>query len=267
MNDRDASPYTRPVQIGSATVGGGHPFVLLAGLATRGDRLGTGDVFSVADKLSTQTRELDVPLIFRIAARPPERRSAAAFEEMLAVLREIRRRLRVPVAVEVHNPNEVARGAEVADLLQIPAVCCRDIDLLTDAARTGRPVNIEKDPSLAPSDAVRLLEQGANVGNWNVMVTACGTSGDPGIDVRGFTVMRESGFPVVFDAGPNVGGAHSNEPATGELAKHALIAGVDGIAVIVEEETEKTDPASGPVGYSLAALPQLLQRLKAIQRP
>jgi len=263
-----SSPYTRPVQVGSATLGGGHPFVLIAGPALARGGLRRGDVFSMANTLCAQTRELDVPWIFRIVAPSPEDRAATAFEDMLVVARDVHSRLRVPVAVEVHHPNDVAPAAEVADLLQIPAACCRDVELVTNAARTGRPVNIETDPSLAPADAVGLLEQVAGVGNWNVMLTARGINGESsGIDVRGLRDMREAGFPLVYDVGPDVARTDSKERAAGELAQHALTAGVDGIALIVEDDGEDADPAVGTAGYSLAALPRLLQRLKAVHRP
>src|SRR5712671_1201315 len=100
MTTHAASPYTRPIQIGSATIGGGHPFVLIAGPTLSEGGHGIGDPFSLADRLSAQTRELDVPFIFRIAAAGradgPE-----VFAETLSALREIRTRLGIPVAVDV----------------------------------------------------------------------------------------------------------------------------------------------------------------------
>jgi 2-dehydro-3-deoxyphosphooctonate aldolase (KDO 8-P synthase) len=158
-------------------------------------------------------------------------------------------------------------------LLQIPAAVCRPADLLIEAARTGRPVNIEKGPLIAPMEAIGLLDLVASVGNWNVMLTECGTSSDHDrlvVDVRDMTIMRETGFPLVFDAGPRPDAANldvqSRRRAAREVAESALTVGLDGIALFVEDETETRAAPFGTAGISLASLPGLLHRLKEIEQ-
>jgi 2-dehydro-3-deoxyphosphooctonate aldolase (KDO 8-P synthase) len=244
MTNHATSPYTRPIQIGSATLGGGHPFVLLAGPELSDDDRNIRGVISLAEQLSAQTRELAVPFIFRVAVLPRDKRSAAVFDETLSVLREIHDRAKVPVAIDVTEPQHVLAAAEVADLLQIPSGLCRETDLILEAARTGRPVNVEKDPSLTPWDAVAIVDSVAAVGNWNVALTEHGTTVGHDrlvVDFEGFSFLRDTGFPLIFDAG------------SGELAAKGLTAGADGIALVVRDDT-------------LAALPRLLQQLKGIDQ-
>jgi 2-dehydro-3-deoxyphosphooctonate aldolase (KDO 8-P synthase) len=198
MSSYPESPYTRPIQVGSATIGGGHPFVLLGGPALVDGR---GDPFAVAERLDTLTRELDVPFIFKSAA--PGDLDPTEFEKSVSLLREIRSRFAIPVCVELRDTGQVDRGAEAANLLHIPSDLCRQTDLLGAAARTGRPVSIEKGPFLAPWDAVHILEKVSSVGNWNVMLIECGSSFGYDrrvVDFPGFEVMREAGFPFLFDA-------------------------------------------------------------------
>jgi 3-deoxy-D-manno-octulosonic acid (KDO) 8-phosphate synthase len=187
-----------------------------------------------------------VPFIFRIAA-------TTAFDETLSVLREIRSRLDVPVAIQVHDPQQVSEAAKVADLLQIPAARCRQRDLLAEAAHTGRPVNIEMASLLPTEEAIDLLDQVAAMGNWNVTLTDCRTRLNDVVDGREFTEIRESGFPLVVDAGARL-----------DLAEIALRASVDGIGLLVEDEEKGA--AGAMAGVSVAALPPLLSRLKNIER-
>ena len=242
MTNHVESPYTRPVQIGSATVGGGHPFVVIAGPALEPVGPRAADMISLAERMSAKAREVDVPLIFRVAVKDRVDGASTVFGEMLATLREVRARVNVPVAIDLTEPQQVSAAAEVADLLQIPGARCRQTDLVLEAARTGRPVNVEKDPSLTPWDAVNLVETVVGVGNWNVMLTECGTTVGHDhlvVEFDGFSFLRETGFPLVFDAGG------------GEMAANGLAAGADGISLVVQDD-------------SLASLPGLLQRLKGI---
>jgi 2-dehydro-3-deoxyphosphooctonate aldolase (KDO 8-P synthase) len=245
------SPYTRPIQIGSATLGGWLPFVLIAGPAVAKNGDAVTDALSLAATLASYTRERDVPFIFRLAPSDQADASAPEFEETLEVLREIRSRLGIPVAVQVSDAKQVAKAAKTADLLQIPAVHCRQADLLAEAAHTGRPVNIEMGALLPPDEAVNLLDSVAGMGNWNVALTDCRTRfSDAAVDVAQFTTMRESGFPLVVDAGPKT-----------DLAETALGAGVDGICLLVQD-----DEIAGGAGVPVTALPRLLHRLKEIER-
>lgn len=225
-------PYTRPIQIGSATLGGGLPFVCMAGPGPASSR-SRESVLRLAHSLALQTRERDVPCIFRL--------TGTSFEDALAMLEEIRGTVGVSVAIQVSEARQVAAAARVVDLLQIPSALCRDDELLAAAAHTGRPVNIEMDAALPLADAVNRLDAVAGMGNWNVALTDC-RSRDAGhtVDPSDFTTARDSGFPLMVDAGTR----H-------DVAQLALSGGADGICLQVEEN----EPIAA-----------LLDRLKEIER-
>jgi 2-dehydro-3-deoxyphosphooctonate aldolase (KDO 8-P synthase) len=260
------APYTRPIQIGSATLGGGHPFVLIAGPPAW---KGAEDAIRLAEELAALTQKLEVPFIFRIRSVSPDRSS---FEGALAVIREVRQRFGVPASIDVREIRQVAPAAEAVNLLQIPSDLSRQTDLLLEAARTGRPVNIEKGSFLAPWDAVNALEKVAGAGNWNVMLTEVGTSFGYDrlvVDFRGFPILRESGFPLIFDSSHPLGAAGPDARperrlGTG-LCEAALAAGVDGLALAIGGEISESPEACG-VLCPIEALPRLLNRLKAIDR-
>jgi 3-deoxy-D-manno-octulosonic acid (KDO) 8-phosphate synthase len=225
-------PYTRPIQIGSATLGGGLPFVCAAGPGPACSK-NRESVQRLARSLAQQTRERDVPFIFRV--------TGPSFDDALSLLEEIRGTVGVSVAIQVSEARHVAAAARVVDLLQIPSALCRDDELVAEAAHTGRPVSIEMDSALPLADAVDRLDAVAGMGNWNVTLTDC-RSRDAGhtVDPGDFTTIRDSGFPLIVDAGTRR-----------DVAALALSGGADGICLQVEEHE------------SLAAL---LDRLKEIDR-
>jgi 2-dehydro-3-deoxyphosphooctonate aldolase (KDO 8-P synthase) len=259
--------YTRPIQVGSVTIGGGHPFVLLAGPALLE---GAGNPLALAEKLVALTRELDVPFIFKSTSAREDPRSAD-FATTLSILREIRSRFAIPVSVELREREQVAQGAETANLLHIPGDLSRQTDLLSAAAGTGRPVSIEKGPFLAPWDAVHILEKVSSVGNWNVMITECGSSFGYDrrvVDFPGFSVMRETGFPLLLDVSRSFSApsldARPGRGLEGGLAEAALAVGVDGVSLVVHDND--TEPVGRASSCSIEDLPARLRRLKQIER-
>ena len=166
----------------------------------------------------------------------------------------------------------MARAAEVADVLQIPAFLCRQTDLVLEAARTGKIVNIKKGQFMAPWDMKGVLEKAASTGNRKIMVTERGTSfgyNNLVVDVRSFPAMRPFGFPVIFDVTHSVqrpgglgdrsgGDAHFIDT----LAPAGVAAGVDGLFMEVHEEPSRA-LSDGPNAYRLGRLERLLRRLAA----
>ena len=163
------------------------------------------------------------------------------------------------------------RGAEAANLLHIPSDLCRQTDLLSAAARTGRPVSIEKGRFLAPWDAVHILEKVSSVGNWNVMLTECGSSFGCDrrvVDFPGFEVMREAGFPFLFDASRSLEkpilDTRSCSGLVGCLAEASLAMGVDGISLVVHDGA--SEGVRGVASSPIDDLSRRLRRLKEIER-
>src|SRR5206468_1604271 len=154
-----------------------------------------------------------------------------------------------PILTDIHEPSQAEFAAEVADILQIPAFLCRQTDLLLAAGRTGRIVNIKKGQFVAPHDIHRAAEKVASTGNTKVLLTERGSSfgyNNLLVDMRGLKIMRDSGWPVVFDATHSVqlpGGAGASSGGQpefiGPLARAAVAVGIDGVFVEVHDAPEK----------------------------
>ena len=154
-----------------------------------------------------------------------------------------------PILTDIHEPWQAEPAAEVADILQIPAFLCRQTDLLLAAGRTGRIVNIKKGQFVAPHDIHRAAEKVASTGNGQVVLTergSCFGYNNLVVDMRGLKIMRDAGWPVVFDAThsvqlPGAGGeASGGSPEFIEpLARAAVAVGVNGVFVEVHDQPEK----------------------------
>ena len=268
---------TRAVRVGGTTFGAGHPFVLIAGPCVIEDDT---HPFFMAEQLSSIAREVDVPFIFKASFDKANRTSVDSFrgpglKDGLAVLGEIRRKLDLPVTTDVHEPQQAEAVAEVVDLLQIPAFLCRQTDLIMASARTGKPINIKKGQFLAPWDMAHTVDKARAAGNENVLLTERGTSfgyNNLVVDVRGFSVMRETGCPVVFDVTHSLqlpGGAGKSSGGESRfitaLASAGVAAGVDGVFMEVHDRPEQAR-SDGPNSCPLDRLASVLKRLKAIEQ-
>ncbi len=180
----------------------------------------------------------------------------------------------LPVLTDIHTPEQAEPVAEVADILQIPAFLCRQTDLLEAAGRTGRVVNIKKGQFVAPHDIGHAAEKVARTGNDKILLTERGSSfgyNNLVVDMRGLVIMRETGYPVVFDATHSVqlpgaaGSASGGAPQFIEpLARAAVAVGVDGVFLEVHEEPARalSDGANALRLDRLAALAASLRGLK-----
>jgi len=177
------------------------------------------------------------------------------------------------ILTDIHEPAQAAPAAEVADILQIPAFLCRQTDLLLEAGRTGRIVNIKKGQFVAPQDMARAAEKVASTGNSQVLLTERGSSfgyNNLVVDMRGLKIMRDMGWPVVFDAThsvhlPSGGGAASGgQPQFIEpLARAAVAVGIDALFVEVHDAPERA-LSDGPNALRLDLLPELWRRLRTL---
>ncbi|MDR3702636.1 MAG: 3-deoxy-8-phosphooctulonate synthase [Candidatus Sulfopaludibacter sp.] len=178
-----------------------------------------------------------------------------------------------PILTDIHEAGQAEAAAEVADILQIPAFLCRQTDLLLAAGRTGRIVNIKKGQFVAPHDIHRAAEKVASTGNSQVVLTERGSSfgyNNLVVDMRGLKIMRDAGWPVVFDATHSVqlpggaGGASGGQPEFIEpLSRAAVAAGVDGIFVEVHDEPERA-LSDGPNALRLSLLAAFWRRMTMV---
>jgi len=221
-----------------------------------------------------------MPLIFKASYDKANRTSLNSFRgpgltDGLKVLAEIKKEFDIPVLSDVHRISEIDAAARVLDILQIPAFLCRQTDMATAVAQTGKPVNIKKGQFLAPWDVSNVVEKITSSGNRQVLITERGTMfgyNNMVVDFRGFMIMRRTGCPVIFDAthsvqlpggsGTSSGGQRDFAPL---LARAAVAAGVDGIFMEVHPDPERA-LCDGPNSLQLDTLYDLLAQLKSIHR-
>jgi 2-dehydro-3-deoxyphosphooctonate aldolase (KDO 8-P synthase) len=178
------------------------------------------------------------------------------------------------VLTDIHEVCQAEPAAEVADILQIPAFLCRQTDLLVAAGRTGRIVNIKKGQFVAPHDIHRAADKVASTGNTQILLTERGTSfgyNNLVVDMRGLKVMRDAGWPVVFDATHSVqlpGGAGAASGGSPEfietLSRAAVAAGVDGMFVECHDQPEQA-LSDGANSLRLSQLGDFWRRLEALR--
>ena len=230
----------KSVKVGNVAFGGKR-LAFIAGPCVIESVAGTMDL---AERLVKLANELNVPLVFKASFDKANRTSVDSYRgpglsEGLEILREVRDRFDVPVLTDIHEPGQAAEAAEAVDILQIPAFLCRQTDLVVAAAETGKIVNIKKGQFLAPEDMANVIDKVKGSGNDKIILTERGASfGYHNLvaDMRSLLVMREFGYPVVFDATHSVqrpGGAGKMSGGDGRwapaLARAAVATGVDGV--------------------------------------
>jgi 2-dehydro-3-deoxyphosphooctonate aldolase (KDO 8-P synthase) len=233
----------------------------------------------VAARLKDITGELGIPFIFKASFDKANRSSLGSYrgpglEKGLEILASVRERLKVPILTDVHEVAQVGPTAEVADVLQIPAFLCRQTDLVLEAARSGRVVNIKKGQFMAPWDMKGVLEKAASTGNKKIMVTERGFSfgyNNLVVDMRSFPTLSSFGYPVIFDITHSVqrpGGLGDRSGGEAHfidtLGPAAVAAGVDGLFMEVHENPARA-LSDGPNSYRLGRLAPLLARLLRIR--
>jgi 2-dehydro-3-deoxyphosphooctonate aldolase (KDO 8-P synthase) len=264
-----------PINVGDIAIGGGSPFVLIAGPCVIESEAHASAIAATLDEVA---RRVGVPFIFKASYDKANRTSGRSFRgpglaEGLRVLAAIKARLGIPILTDIHEPAQAAAAAEVADVLQIPAFLSRQTDLLVAAARTGRAVNIKKGQFLAPDDVRHAVAKVVDAGNPRVLVTERGTSfgyHNLVVDMRTLPMLRQHGIAVVFDVthslqlpgggdGVSAGEAEYIEP----LASAGVAAGVDGVFLEVHDEPARAK-SDAQNALRLDLLEPLLRRLLAI---
>jgi len=264
-----------PVQLGAIRIGGGHPFALIAGPCVIESEM---HAQRLAEQLVDTVRRASVPFVFKASYDKANRTSGTSFrgpglKEGLRILAAIKRALDVPILTDIHEPSQAAPAAEVADILQIPAFLCRQTDLITAAAKTGRIVNIKKGQFLAPGDIRHAADKVLETGNRQVLITERGTSfgyNNLVVDMRALPMIRQQGFPIVFDVTHSLQLPGAGDGVTAGLAQYieplaaaGVAAGIDGLFVEVHDDPShaKSDAQNA---LRLDRLPALLDRLTAI---
>ncbi len=262
------------IPLGRARLGNGKLF-LIAGPCVIENPRHPG---RVARRLKEITGELGIPLIFKASYDKANRSSIGSYrgpgmERGLDILADVKAKHGVPILTDVHECVQVERAAQVADVLQIPAFLCRQTDLVLEAARSGRIVNIKKGQFMAPWDMKGVMEKAATTGNRKLMVTERGFSfgyNNLIVDMKSFPTLRTFGYPVIYDITHSVqrpGGLGDRSGGEAHfidtLGPAGVAAGLDGIFMEVHENPAKA-LSDGPNAYRLGRLRGLLKRLLAI---
>ncbi len=266
---------TREVKIGSVAIGGRNPLVIIAGPCVIETEKST---LKTALRLKKISERVNIPLVFKSSYDKANRTSVNSprgpgIEEGLRILERVKKETDLPVLSDVHSAEEVSCAVDVLDALQIPALLCRQTDLIIAASKTGKPVNIKKGQFLAPWDVKNIIEKFTSTGNHNLFITERGTSfgyNNLVVDMRSIVIMQEFGYPVIFDATHSVQLPGARGRASGgqrefvvPLSKAAVAVGCEGLFMEVHPDPDKA-LCDGPNMLKLDNLEKILTTLKSI---
>jgi 2-dehydro-3-deoxyphosphooctonate aldolase (KDO 8-P synthase) len=269
-----------PVRVGAFTIGGGHPLAFILGPCVIES---PGHALEMAIAIKEIAARASAPVVFKASFDKANRTAGSSFrgpglESGLRTLADIKSRTGLPILTDIHEASQAAPAAAVADVLQIPAFLSRQTDLIVAAAQTGAVVNIKKGQFLSPRDMRHVVAKVVAAGNTRLLVTERGASfgyNDLVVDMRALPMLRELGWPVVFDVthslqlpgagnGVTAGLAEYIEP----LASAGVAAGVDAVFMEVHEEPSraKSDAANALRLEHLEPLLRKLQRIDVAAR-
>jgi 2-dehydro-3-deoxyphosphooctonate aldolase (KDO 8-P synthase) len=194
----------KQIRLHDFAIGGGAPFVLIAGPCVIEDERQTHEI---ARYLKDLTESLDIPFIFKASYDKANRTSFASFRgpgcrEGLAILARIKEELNIPVLSDVHRFEEIEAACAVLDVVQVPAFLCRQTDFVAEIARQARIINIKKGQFLSPWEVGNIVKKAEEAGSSSIMITERGASfgyNNLVVDFRSFPILRAMGYPVVFD--------------------------------------------------------------------
>jgi 2-dehydro-3-deoxyphosphooctonate aldolase (KDO 8-P synthase) len=263
------------VRVGKVEFGNDRKLSIIAGPCVLESR---AHALEMSHALKEIAAKFSIGLVYKTSFDKANRSSSNSgrglgLELALPIFDEIRESVGLPVLTDVHERDQCAPVAESVDVLQIPAMLCRQTDLIVAAARTGKTVNVKKGQFLAPWDMKNVIEKVTSAGNPNVMATERGASFGYNTlvsDMRSLPIMAKFGAPVIFDAthsvqepggkGNSTGGDREMVPY---LARAAVAVGVAGVFMEVHQDPDNA-PSDGPNMVKLKDLPGLLSELVEI---
>ncbi len=258
---------------------GGHALFLIAGPCVIESE---EHVLKMAESIKAVTKKLGMPYIFKASYDKANRTSVKSFRgpgiaEGLRILRKVKEQTSLPVLTDVHEAKDVAAVAEAVDVVQIPAFLCRQTDLLVQAGRHAKSVNIKKGQFVSPWDMRHAVDKVRDAGGKNIFLTERGSSfgyNNLVVDMRSLAIMREF-TPVVFDATHSVqlpsAGAKGEAVSGGQpqfiplLSRAAVAAGVDGIFMDVHDNPAEAK-SDGANALDLKLLEGVLRELLAVRK-
>ena len=265
------------VSVGDVTIGAGEPLAIIAGPCVIES---AKSAVSEARKLKDITSRMGVPFIFKASFDKANRSSVKAFrgpgiKDGLKVLKEIKEELGLPVLSDIHSIEQVASAAKVLDVIQIPAFLCRQTDLLVEAGRTGKVINVKKGQFMSPDGMKNVIDKIEYSGNRRILLTERGTTFGYNMlvnDFRGIVKMSELGYPVVYDATHSVQMPGGKGTASGgearfvlPLSKAATAIGCDALFLEVHSDPQKAK-SDGPNMMKMSDLEDFLRQVIRIEK-
>ena len=265
------------VAVNRARFGNDRPFAWIAGPCVIENPDFT---VAIAKRLVRLAKSLNIPYVFKASYDKANRSSIKSFrgpglEKGLAILKRVKEEVGCPVLTDVHSVQDAAYAATAVDILQIPAFLCRQTDLLLACGDTGKTVNVKKGQFMAPWDMGNAVRKIESTGNKKILLTERGASfgyNNLIVDMRSLAVMKQFGYPVIYDATHSVqlpgGLGHASggqrefiEP----LARAAVALGVAGLFTEVHPTPDKA-LSDGPNSLAEASLPKLLRLLQRLDK-
>jgi 2-dehydro-3-deoxyphosphooctonate aldolase (KDO 8-P synthase) len=264
------------IQVGKIKIGGKGPIVLIAGpCVIESEKF----CLETAKKIRDIAAELNIPYIFKSSFDKANRLSIDSYrgpglKKGLDILQKVKQKLDLPILSDIHCQKEIKEASGVLDIIQIPAFLCRQTDIVVAAAKTGRVINIKKGQFLAPWDILPIIKKIESSGNKKICITErgfCFGYNNLVTDLRSLGIMREFGYPLIYDATHSVqlpgakggvsGGQREFVPG---LSRAAVAFGCDGLFLEVHPAPDKA-PCDGPNMIDLKELEALLKQIKRIR--
>ena len=265
----------KTISVGELKLGNEKPFVLVGGINVIESE---SMALKVAETFCSITERLGIPYIFKASFDKANRSSIDSFrgpglEKGLRILEKIKAEFKVPILTDIHESQQAAPAAEVADVLQLPAFLSRQTDLVVALAKTNAVINIKKAQFLAPREMGNIINKCENSGNSKLILCERGSSfgyNNLVVDMLGFSELKEFAYPVLFDvthALQRPGGlgeaAAGRRESVRELALAGLSQKIAGLFLEAHPEPEKA-LCDGPCALRMNQLEPFLQQMKAM---
>ncbi|NKF49604.1 3-deoxy-8-phosphooctulonate synthase [Shewanella sp. WXL01] len=251
------------------------PFVLFGGMNVLESR---DLAMSIAEHYVKVTEKLGIPYVFKASFDKANRSSVNSYrgpgmDDGLKIFEEIKSTFNVPIITDVHEPYQCQPVADVVDVIQLPAFLARQTDLVVAMAKTKAIINVKKPQFLAPHEMRHIINKFNEAGNDNIMLCERGSSfgyNNLVVDMLGMDEMKQSGYPVIFDAthalqrpGGRADSAGGRRAQATELARSGMALGLAGLFIEAHPNPDEAK-CDGPCALPLHQLENYLTQMKAI---
>lgn len=265
----------KTVKVGNIEIANDKPMVLFGGMNVLESR---DLALTIAEHYVEVTQKLDIPYVFKASFDKANRSSLTSFrgpglDEGLKILQEVKDTFNVPLITDVHEPDQAAPAAEVCDIIQLPAFLSRQTDLVQAMAKTDAAINIKKAQFLAPHEMGHILNKCREAGNDDLILCergSCYGYNNLIVDMLGFSIMKETGYPVMFDAthalqmpGGRSDSADGRRALVAQLSRAGLAQGIAGLFLEAHPDPNVAK-CDGPCALPLDKLEPYLQQMKAV---